>query len=59
MQRGAPRPGRSTSSILKATGNRKPRFKTRVKMLWDAKYFYIAAEMEEPHVWGTLTPTIR
>ena len=32
-----------------------PRFKTRVKMLWDDEYFYIAAEMEEPHVWGTLT----
>jgi hypothetical protein len=24
-------------------------------MLWDETYFYIAAEMEEPHVWGTLT----
>ncbi|MEN6521449.1 MAG: carbohydrate-binding family 9-like protein [Armatimonadota bacterium] len=32
-----------------------PRYKTRVKMLWDDEYFYIAAEMEEPHVWGTLT----
>ena len=29
-----------------------PRFKTRVKMLWDDEYLYIAAEMEEPHVWG-------
>jgi len=33
----------------------RPRFKTRAKMLWDDKYFYIAAELEEPHVWGTLT----
>jgi hypothetical protein len=32
----------------------KPRFRTRAKMLWDDRYFYIAAEMEEPHVWGTL-----
>ena len=32
-----------------------PRFRTRVKMLWDEEYFYIAADMEEPHVWGTLT----
>lgn len=23
--------------------------------MWDASYFYIAAELEEPHVWGTLT----
>ena len=29
-----------------------PRFKTRAKMLWDDDWFYIAAEMEEPDVWG-------
>lgn len=33
----------------------KPRFRTRAKMLWDDHYFYVAAELEEPHVWGTLT----
>lgn len=33
----------------------KPRFSTRAKMLWDDEYFYIGAELEEPHVWGTLT----
>jgi WD40 repeat protein/serine/threonine protein kinase len=32
-----------------------PRFRTRAKMLWDDRYFYVAAELEEPHVWGTLT----
>jgi WD40 repeat protein len=32
-----------------------PRFRTRVKMLWDDQYFYIAGELEEPHVCGTLT----
>jgi len=32
-----------------------PRFRTRVKMAWDDTYFYVAAEMEEPHVWGTIT----
>lgn len=32
-----------------------PRFQTRVKMLWDETYFYVAAEMEEPHVWAKLT----
>ena len=31
-----------------------PRFKTRAKMLWDDEYFYVAADMEEPHVWATL-----
>jgi transglutaminase-like putative cysteine protease/predicted esterase len=33
----------------------KPRFRTRVKLLWDDDYLYIAAELEEPHVWATLT----
>lgn len=33
----------------------KPRLRTRAKMLWDAEYFYIAAELEDPHVWATLT----
>jgi hypothetical protein len=33
----------------------KPRFRTRVKMPWDDDYFYVAAELEEPHVCATLT----
>jgi transglutaminase-like putative cysteine protease len=33
----------------------KPRFRTRAKMLWDDNYLYIAAEIQEPHVWATLT----
>jgi hypothetical protein len=33
----------------------RPRFRTRAKMLWDDEYFYVAAELEEPHVWATLT----
>ena len=32
-----------------------PRFRTRAKMLWDDEYFYVYAELEEPHVWGKLT----
>jgi hypothetical protein len=32
----------------------KPRFRTRVKMLWDDSCFYIGAELEEPNVWATL-----
>jgi cellulose/xylan binding protein with CBM9 domain len=36
-------------------GERRPRFRTTVKMLWDDEYFYFAAELEEPDVWATLT----
>jgi WD40 repeat protein/serine/threonine protein kinase len=32
-----------------------PRFRTRVKMLWDDKYLYLGAELDEPHVQGTFT----
>ena len=31
-----------------------PRFRTRAKLLWDDASLYVAAQMEEPHVWGTL-----
>ena len=33
----------------------KPRLRTRAKMLWDDRYFYIAAELREPHVWAGVT----
>lgn len=32
-----------------------PRFVTRAKMLWDESFFYVAAELSEPHLWATLT----
>jgi hypothetical protein len=46
-----------TDAFVDIEGDMKPlpRFKTRAKMLWDDTYFYIAAHLEEPHVWGTLT----
>jgi hypothetical protein len=31
----------------------KPYYDTRVKMLWDSQYFYIAAQMEEEGLWAT------
>ncbi|HVU64065.1 MAG TPA: carbohydrate-binding family 9-like protein [Phycisphaerales bacterium] len=32
-----------------------PAFRTRVKMMWDDDNLYFAAQLEEPHVWATLT----
>jgi hypothetical protein len=33
----------------------KPRYKTRVKMLWSDSFLYVAAYMQEPHIWAYLT----
>jgi hypothetical protein len=46
-----------TSDFIDIEGATKPepRFRTRAKMLWDDRYLYIAAELEEPNVTGTLT----
>ena len=32
-----------------------PQYTTRMKMKWDDNYLYVAAYLEEPNVWGTLT----
>ena len=46
-----------TDHFTDIEGNLKPEptYKTRVKMLWDEEYMYFFAEMEEPHLWATLT----
>jgi predicted metalloprotease with PDZ domain len=45
-----------TDAFVDIEGDEKPRprFNTRAKMLWDDSCFYIAAALEEPHVWATL-----
>lgn len=32
-----------------------PPLATRAKMLWDEDYFYVAADLEEPDIWGVET----
>jgi hypothetical protein len=46
-----------TDAFVDIEGSTKPmpRFRTRAKMIWNDEYLMIAAEMEEPHVWGSLT----
>jgi hypothetical protein len=39
---------------IQGAGMPRPRFRTRVKMLWDDHYLYIAAQLEEPNVLATL-----
>lgn len=33
----------------------KPIYETKIKMLWNDSHLYIYAQLEEPHIWGTLT----
>lgn len=46
-----------TESFVDIAGDRapQPRFSTRATMLWDDDYFYVAADLQEPHLWATLT----
>lgn len=46
-----------TSLFVDIEGDKKPlpTQKTKAKMLWDDKYLYIAAELEEEHIWAYQT----
>ena len=46
-----------TEEFVDIEGDRqpRPRFRTRAKVLWDDEQFYLAAQLDEPHVWATLT----
>ncbi len=35
-------------------GKKEATYHTRVKMIWDQRYLYFLADIEEPHVWATL-----
>jgi hypothetical protein len=45
-----------SDDFIDITGNPelKPSLRTRMKMLWDDDYLYIAAELIEPDVWATI-----
>ncbi|MEM0962215.1 MAG: carbohydrate-binding family 9-like protein, partial [Bacteroidota bacterium] len=46
-----------TDPFVDIEGNAKPlpTYLTRARMLWDDDFLYVAAQMEEPHVWGDST----
>jgi hypothetical protein len=56
LDEGAWRDAAWTDDFVDIEGDRKPRptLRTRVKMLWDDMYFYIGADLAEPHLWGTM-----
>ncbi|WBL22859.1 carbohydrate-binding family 9-like protein [Zunongwangia sp. HRR-M8] len=43
-----------TADFIDIEGEKVPKYKTNIKMLWDDQYFYMYAKMEEPHIWATL-----
>lgn len=43
-----------SAAFIDIEGEKSPPYSTRMKMLWDDEFLYFYAEMEEPHVWGTL-----
>ncbi|OIQ38039.1 MAG: carbohydrate-binding family 9-like protein [Bacteroidetes bacterium MedPE-SWsnd-G1] len=44
-----------TDEFIDIEGVKTPKYKTKIKMLWDDEYFYFYAELEEPHIWGDIT----
>ena len=40
---------------ISGEGFPKPRYQTTAKMLWDDNYLYVAAKLDDPHVWADLT----
>jgi hypothetical protein len=46
-----------TADFVDIEGDARPRpaLVTRARMLWDDQYFYVGAELREPHLWATLT----
>lgn len=43
-----------TDDFINIEGMIVPKYRTRMKILWDNNYMYFYAEMEEPHVWASL-----
>ncbi|MGD2070361.1 MAG: carbohydrate-binding family 9-like protein [Gemmatimonadota bacterium] len=39
---------------IRGASHAEPPHRTRVRMLWDDRYLYVAAELDEPRLWGTL-----
>ena len=46
--------GNWSDSFVDIEGVLTPKNKTRFKMMWDNHALYILAQLEEPHIWGTL-----
>jgi len=43
-----------SESFIDIEGVKKPKYDTKIKMLWDENYLYVFSQMQEPHVWANL-----
>lgn len=43
-----------SEDFIDIEGEKKPKYQTNMKMLYNDEYLYVYAKMEEPHIWGTL-----
>ncbi len=43
-----------TNNFIDIEGDKIPTYQTNVKMLWDENYYYVLAEIKEPHIWANL-----
>lgn len=45
-----------SAEFIDITGDpsKKPYRSTRMKMMWDEDFFYVGAELSEPHIWATI-----
>ena len=43
-----------SANFIDIEGQKSPRYRTRMKMLWDETNLYFFADLEEPHIWATL-----
>lgn len=43
-----------TDAFIDIEGIKKPKYETKTKLLWNDKFLYVYAELEEPHIWGDL-----
>ncbi len=46
---------RWSDDFIDIEGVKNPRYRTRIKMMWDDANFYFYTELEEPHIWGDIT----
>ncbi len=43
-----------STDFVDIEGEKTPKYKTNVKMVWDETYLYFYARLEEPNIWATL-----